>query len=241
MAGRPLVLAHRGASAVAPENTIAAFSKARELGADGVELDVRRSADGVLIVHHDADDRGCRAAGATHVRRAPRRAADGPDLRRGVRRMPGHDRERRGEVPALGDRRRPRRFGDARRRSMRWPRRDGSFIVSSFALAAVDLARALRARRRDGVADPRTGARRRGADRGRSRASMAQPRRRPPRSTAGAGGDRRAHAAGVLVSAWTVDDPKAARALAAAGVDIIISNVPDVIIAGVDCRSGSRS
>src|SRR5579862_7815521 len=54
MVGRPLVLAHRGASAVAAENTVAAFAKARELGADGVELDVRRSADGVLVVHHDA-------------------------------------------------------------------------------------------------------------------------------------------------------------------------------------------
>ena len=76
MAGRPLVLGHRGASAVAPENTIAAFSKARELGADGVELDVRRSADGVLIVHHDADDRRASARWSrADVRRAARGAA----------------------------------------------------------------------------------------------------------------------------------------------------------------------
>ena len=34
---------------------MAAFAEARRLGADGVELDVRRSADGVLVVHHDAD------------------------------------------------------------------------------------------------------------------------------------------------------------------------------------------
>src|SRR6476646_2920170 len=53
MAPRPLVLGHRGASAVAPENTVEAFTRARELGADGVELDVRRTADGVLVVHHD--------------------------------------------------------------------------------------------------------------------------------------------------------------------------------------------
>src|SRR5262249_49942010 len=38
----------------APENTVAAFEMAAIAGADGVELDVRRSADGVLIVHHDA-------------------------------------------------------------------------------------------------------------------------------------------------------------------------------------------
>ncbi len=54
---RPLVLGHRGASAVAPENTVAAFTRARELGADGVELDVRRTADGVLVVHHDPEVR----------------------------------------------------------------------------------------------------------------------------------------------------------------------------------------
>ena len=64
MRHRPLVLGHRGASAVAPENTVAAFSRARELGADGVELDVRRSADGVLMVHHDAEIEGLGALGA---------------------------------------------------------------------------------------------------------------------------------------------------------------------------------
>jgi glycerophosphoryl diester phosphodiesterase len=51
--GPPLVLGHRGASRAAPENTLEAFRLARELGADGVELDVRRTSDGVLVVHHD--------------------------------------------------------------------------------------------------------------------------------------------------------------------------------------------
>jgi glycerophosphoryl diester phosphodiesterase len=50
----PLVLAHRGANRVAPENTVAAFEQALAMGADGVELDVHRSADGALVVHHDA-------------------------------------------------------------------------------------------------------------------------------------------------------------------------------------------
>jgi glycerophosphoryl diester phosphodiesterase len=49
----PLVLAHRGASAYAPENTIAAFLLARELGADGVELDVQLSRDKIPVVIHD--------------------------------------------------------------------------------------------------------------------------------------------------------------------------------------------
>lgn len=48
------VMAHRGASAAAPENTIEAFHLARELGADWVELDARRTADGAIVVHHDA-------------------------------------------------------------------------------------------------------------------------------------------------------------------------------------------
>ena len=48
------VIAHRGASAAAPENTVEAFLLARELGADWVELDARRTRDGAVIVHHDA-------------------------------------------------------------------------------------------------------------------------------------------------------------------------------------------
>ena len=48
-----LVVAHRGASAVAPENSIEAFEQAIELGADVVEFDVRRDPDGVLVVSHD--------------------------------------------------------------------------------------------------------------------------------------------------------------------------------------------
>jgi len=52
--GRPRVMAHRGASYDRPENTAAAFAEARIQGADWVELDVRLSADGVLMVNHDA-------------------------------------------------------------------------------------------------------------------------------------------------------------------------------------------
>jgi len=51
--GRLVNIAHRGASAAAPPNTLAAFEKAVELGADGIEFDVHLSADGVLVVIHD--------------------------------------------------------------------------------------------------------------------------------------------------------------------------------------------
>jgi len=50
---RPLVIAHRGASGSAHENSLAAFELAMARGADGVELDVHSTADGVLLVHHD--------------------------------------------------------------------------------------------------------------------------------------------------------------------------------------------
>jgi glycerophosphoryl diester phosphodiesterase len=48
-----MVFAHRGGSALAPENTIAAFDNGLALGADGLELDVHLSRDGVVVVHHD--------------------------------------------------------------------------------------------------------------------------------------------------------------------------------------------
>lgn len=62
----PAVIAHRGASADAPENTLAAVEEARRQGTDGIEVDVQRTADGLLVLHHDA---------------TPRRTTDaGPDL-----------------------------------------------------------------------------------------------------------------------------------------------------------------
>lgn len=50
---RPLVIAHRGASAELPENTLPAFERAIEVGADFVELDVHAAPDGRLVVTHD--------------------------------------------------------------------------------------------------------------------------------------------------------------------------------------------
>ncbi len=50
----PLIIGHRGASAVTPENTLAAFAQAMTDGADGIEFDVRLARDGVPVVIHDA-------------------------------------------------------------------------------------------------------------------------------------------------------------------------------------------
>ena len=50
---RPEIIAHRGASRERPENTLAAFERAIELGAGGVEFDVHLHPDGALRIHHD--------------------------------------------------------------------------------------------------------------------------------------------------------------------------------------------
>jgi glycerophosphoryl diester phosphodiesterase len=61
---RPLVFAHRGGCALGPENTLAAFDLGIAAGADGLELDVHLSADGVPVVHHDRTlDRTTSASG----------------------------------------------------------------------------------------------------------------------------------------------------------------------------------
>ena len=54
MSSLPLIIGHRGASAVAPENTLTAFAQAMADGADGIEFDVRLARDGVPVVIHDA-------------------------------------------------------------------------------------------------------------------------------------------------------------------------------------------
>ena len=60
----PLIVGHRGASAVAPENTMAAFREAIAVGADGIEFDVRLTRDGVPVVIHDSTLR--RTGGLPH-------------------------------------------------------------------------------------------------------------------------------------------------------------------------------
>jgi glycerophosphoryl diester phosphodiesterase len=68
---RPWILGHRGARALAPENTLPSFALALDLGADGVELDLHLSADGVPVVHHDESLMRCTDAPQLHPARAP--------------------------------------------------------------------------------------------------------------------------------------------------------------------------
>ena len=128
---RPIILGHRGASADAPENTLAAFRLAIEQGADGIELDVWRCGSGEVVVHHDADtsrtagmarrvsstswaelrclDVGSWKGGALRRRAhpAPGRGAGGAPLRR---------RERRAQVERLARSRAGARRGGGRAR-----------------------------------------------------------------------------------------------------------------------------
>jgi glycerophosphoryl diester phosphodiesterase len=68
--GDTLIIAHRGAWGELPENTLDAFEEAIRLGADMVELDVRRTADGHLVAYHDA---------ISHLRRSELRAKGGSE------------------------------------------------------------------------------------------------------------------------------------------------------------------
>ncbi|MBC7791828.1 MAG: glycerophosphodiester phosphodiesterase [Anaerolineae bacterium] len=65
---RPSIIAHRGASREYRENTLPAFERALELGAEGIELDVHATSDGVVVVHHDPAVRLAVGAGAGETR-----------------------------------------------------------------------------------------------------------------------------------------------------------------------------
>jgi glycerophosphoryl diester phosphodiesterase len=68
---RLFVYAHRGASAEAPENTLAAFRRALDAGADGIELDVHLASDGVpVVIHDDRLERTTDGSGAVAALRA---------------------------------------------------------------------------------------------------------------------------------------------------------------------------
>lgn len=65
----PLLIGHRGAPRERPENTLPSFLRALELGADGIELDVHATQDGVVVVHHDDVPRATAPSGRLAGRR----------------------------------------------------------------------------------------------------------------------------------------------------------------------------
>ena len=228
MARRPLVLGHRGASAVAPENTLAAFARAREMGADGVELDVRRTADDVLVVHHDPEAEGVGVIRT--VAFADLRAArpDLPTLEEALDACRGLLVNT--EVKCLPWEPDPDTDGAVVRATIDAISRTATdSVLSSFDLNAVDRAHEYAPALETGWLthgqDVATAARI-AADHGHA---WLNPDVRSARR-GGADGIAAAHAAGLRVSVWTVDDLDDARTLAADGVDILITNTPDRLI-----------
>jgi glycerophosphoryl diester phosphodiesterase len=226
------VWAHRGARRQAPENTVAAFRLARRLGADGVELDARRTADGAVVVHHDpaADPVGVLARSPLAALRAALPelatldevldASAGGVANVELKNLPGeadYDPEDRlaGLVAATLARRGHR----------------DDVLVSSFNLGILDRYRAI---------DPRTptglltvwnvdvdAALTRVVERGHA---ALHPHVASFRGRKAAAITARAHERGVRVHVWTVNQPARVRRLAAVGVDAVVTDVPDVAL-----------
>lgn len=215
------VIAHRGASTAARENTLDAFRLAVEMGADGIELDVRRSADGVLVVHHDAHLADGRAI-------VQQRAAD----------LPVH-------VPTLGDAlaacagawvnleikndpRDPdfdpdRGLADRVVEELTGLGDDGRWLVSSFDLATVDRVRTLAASIDTAwlVNEVPTDVVERLDGRGHRAVHPWVGVLTRPQVDA-------LHDAGLEVNTWTCNDPARMLELSAWGVDGVCTDVPDV-------------
>ena len=87
----PLLVGHRGVRGALPENSVAAFSAALEAGLDGLETDVQRSRDGVLVLLHDAHLSGVAVASMTlaELRERVPELATVDELYELVRRFPG--------------------------------------------------------------------------------------------------------------------------------------------------------
>jgi glycerophosphoryl diester phosphodiesterase len=230
-----MILAHRGACAVARENTLEAFAEARRLGADGVELDVRASADGALVVHHD-----------------PVVAERGPISSLRVADLPPYIPLLDAALDACGDdlvvnvelKDLPGEPGyDTRHLLARQVARFvvdhgllGRVVVSSFDLSALDAALATDGALVTGWLTPHW------YDQADALAMVCQRGHRalhPHHQAVTAQLVVAAHRGGVAVTTWTADEANLVRRLAGHGVDAIITNVPDQARAALDGSDGS--
>ena len=234
----PAVVGHRGAPRRARENTAASFAAAAAEGASWVELDARRSADGVVVVHHDAvtaDGRpivsqtaaGLVAWGIADLAGVLGQLPAGLGVDVECKNSPGepdYDENQRlagmvAEVIAAS------RRGDAAGRHR-------PLLVTSFNPMLL-LAAAAR------LGDVPTGLLHGGAMSVAAGIELAGELGVdvlcPHQSCRDLGGDAvaAAHTAGLAVLVWTVDDPDRARALAAGGVDALCTNDPAAITAAL--------
>lgn len=219
-----LVIAHRGASFAEPENTIAAFRRARELGADGVELDVRRSADDHLVVHHDprlTDGRVVRATPRAELPDAVPTLSDALDACAGMF----------VNVEIKNDPDEPDFDGAewiADRTTEELARRGthDRWLISSFRRETVERCRRLLPSVETALLVMNL------TDRAIERTvGGGHVAVHPDVSTLSSNAVRAAHAAGLRVNTWTCDDPDRMRELMAWGVDGVCTNVPDVAVA----------
>lgn len=235
--GRPLILAHRGASAQAPENTLAAFRLAAEAGADGIELDVHLSQDGEIVVIHDEQvDRTTNGHGWVHAMTLAELKA----LDAGSWFSPRFSGER---IPTLAEvleavgpavqlinielKSGRVLYPGLETRVIETLRRFGLLqrcILSSFNHFSLRLVKQIEPRARTGVlyveglVDPWVYARHVPAD------AIHPPHYAVfPELVTGA------HAAGLAVNTWTVDAPDDVRRVVACGVDAVITNDPAAV------------
>jgi glycerophosphoryl diester phosphodiesterase len=243
-----LVIAHRGASAERPENTLGAFARARALGADGIELDVMRCATGEVVVFHDDDL--VRLAGRPElVRTASLELLREVDLGGGER------------IPTLEEVLGALAPGELVDVELKSPERRGLGFLEAFvdeglapAVAGLIARHGLGARALVSSFDPLLlGRFRRVAptvptgllfepDSARPLARawaaplLAPAALHPDARLIDARAMHRWRRSGCAVNAWTVDDPREVACLAALGVDGIITNRPAETRAALDDR-----
>ncbi|MBL8778669.1 MAG: glycerophosphodiester phosphodiesterase [Acidimicrobiales bacterium] len=223
-----LVIAHRGASAAFPENTVAAFEGARALGADWVELDVRRTADGALVILHDEALPDGRAV--HHLRRSDidpvvpslaeaLDACEGMGVNIEIKNLPPEEAYDPSMAVVADVVAEVRRRGDVER-----------YLVSCFDLSTVDAVheQAPEIPTAYLVLDPQGGE---AVDVAAAHGHRAIHPWVPMVDEALV---ERAHAAGLAVNTWTIDDPARIVELAAWGTDGVVTNVPDVARAALD-------
>ena len=216
-----LVIAHRGASHAEAENTLAAFRRAADMGADGVELDVRRTADDRLVVHHDASLGDGRPIVATPASELPDHVAplaDALDACAGmfvnieiknIRGEPDHD-------PSDWVAHRLLAELAPRHESARW-------LLSSFRLATIDRCRRIAPNIRTAWLVEQI------SDRTIVRAARhGHAAVHPDVDQVTAETVRTAHASGLALNVWTCNDEARMRELVGWGVDGICTDVPDL-------------